>query len=117
MFRDLRTQILLWTILPLVAILIGVAYLGVNSHQTAMRDMVEERDSALARVAAARVSEALASRQAILQALAGADPAVWRSERTSFDGGIASLDMQGNLLNAEPSRDDWLPRQKILVSM
>lgn len=33
MFRDLRTQILLWTILPFAVILIGVAYLGVNSHR------------------------------------------------------------------------------------
>ena len=47
MFRDLRTQILLWTILPLVAILISIAYLGVNSHQSAMRDLVEERDRLL----------------------------------------------------------------------
>ncbi len=107
MFRDLRTQILLWTILPLAAILIGVAYLGVNSHQAAMRDLVEERDSALARVAAARVSEALSNRLAILQALVPADPQIWHSQRTVFDGGIASFDLRGNLLAAEPSRQVW----------
>ncbi len=107
MFRDLRTQILLWTILPLAGILIGVAYLGVNSHQQAMRDLVEERDSALARVAAARVSEALSNRLAILQALVPADPEIWHSQRTAFDGGIASFDPRGNLVQAEPSRSVW----------
>lgn len=117
MFRDLRTQILLWTILPLVAILIGVAYLGVNSHQTAMRDMVEERDSALARVAAARVSEALASRQAILQALVPADPSMWHSERTAFDGGIAEFDYQGNILRADPSVQMWEPYRASVAAM
>ncbi len=107
MFRSLRTQILLWTILPLAAILIGVAYLDVNSHQRAMRDLVEERDSALARVAAARVSEALSNRLAILQALVPADPKIWHSERTAFDGGIASFDARGNIVSAEPSRRVW----------
>ncbi len=107
MFRDLRTQILLWTIVPLAAVLIGVAYLGVNSHQRAMRDLVEERDSALARVAAARVSEALSNRLAILQALVPAGSEIWHSQRTAFDGGIASFDVQGNLVSAEPSRHVW----------
>ncbi len=74
MFRDLRTQLLLWTILPLAVILIGVAYLGVSNHQSAMRDLVEERDGMLARVAAARISEALAHGVAILQALDPAHP-------------------------------------------
>lgn len=56
MFRDLRTQLFLWTILPLAIILVGVAYLGVNSHQNSMRDLVKERDSAMAREIAARLS-------------------------------------------------------------
>ena len=117
MFRDLRTQILLWTILPLVAILIGVAYLGVNSHQSAMRDLVEERDSALARVAAARLSEALANRLAILQALVPADPQVWHSQRTAFDGGIASFDARGDIVDAEPSFHIWEAHHAVVVAM
>src|SRR5512143_1417736 len=117
MFRDLRTQILLWTILPLVAILIGVAYLGVNSHQSAMRDLVEERDSALARVAAARLSEALANRLALLQALVPADPQIWHSQRTAFDGGIASFDARDNIVNAEPSVHAWETHHAIVVEM
>ncbi len=117
MFRDLRTQILLWTILPLVAILIGVAYLGVNSHQSAMRDLVEERDSALARVAAARLSEALANRLALVQALNPADPQSWHSQRTAFDGGIASFDARGHLVDGEPSLLAWETRQAVVASL
>ncbi len=117
MFRDLRTQILLWTILPLVAVLIGVAYIGVSSHQNAMRGLVEERDSALARVAAARVSEALANRQAILQALAKSDPTSLTPARTVFDGGFAFVDAQSNIISAEPSRDVWEARQTVTAKM
>src|SRR5512146_591612 len=117
MFRDLRTQILLWTILPLVAILIAVAYLGVNSHQSAMRDLMEERDSALARVAAARLSEALANRLALLQALVPADPQIWHSQCTAFDGGIASFDLRRNLINAEPSVHDWEMHRAEVIAM
>ncbi len=112
MFRDLRTQILLWTIVPLVALLVVIAYIGVNSHQTAMRDLVEERDSAQARVAAARVSEALANHQAILQALANTDPATLTSQRTLFDGGFAPLDARGNIISAEPSNEAWQARHR-----
>ncbi len=117
MFRDLRTQILLWTILPLVAILVGVAYIGVSSHQSAMRDLVEERDRSLARVAAARISEALANRLAILQALVPTDPLIWHSERTAFDGGIASLDVRGDFVNAEPSIHAWEIHHAVVIGM
>lgn len=117
MFRDLRTQLLLWTILPLAIILIGVAYLGVSNHQSAMRDLVEERDGALARVAAARMSEALANRVAILQALDSARPETWEVERTAFDGGIASFDLLGNLLNAMPSRGVWEARRTAVANI
>ncbi|MBI4785991.1 MAG: HAMP domain-containing protein [Chloroflexi bacterium] len=117
MFRDLRTQILLWTILPLVAILVGVAYLGVSSHQSAMRDLVAERDGALARVAAARVSEALANRLATLQALVPADPQIWHSQRTAFDGGIASFDTRGKIVNAEPSIHTWEMHHAMVAAM
>ncbi len=111
MFRDLRTQLVLWTILPLAIILVGVAYLGVNSHQASMRDLVEERDGALARVAAASLSEAITNRAAILHALDPARPDTWEGQRAAFDGGIASFDMFANLLNAIPSRQIWEERR------
>ncbi len=54
--RGLRAQIVLWTILPLTLVLIGVAFTGVYSHEQAMRDLVAERDLALAVVGAARTA-------------------------------------------------------------
>ncbi len=115
MLRSLRTQILLWTILPLAVVLIGIAYLGVNSHQAAMRAMVAERDGSLARVAAADVSELLADRARELANFDPTRPEAW--DMKSFDGGAALYGAQNDLLEAVPSREVWqtraayLPRQ------
>lgn len=114
MFRDLRTQLLLWTILPLAIILIGVAYLGVNSHQASMRLLVAERDAALAKVAAARLSEAIESRSIILRAVDPTHPETWEAQRPAFDGGIASFDLFANLQIAIPTRQIWLERRATL---
>lgn len=109
MFRSLRTQILLWTILPLAIILIGIAYLGVNSHQGAMRELVAERDGALARVAAARISELLTDRARDLANLDGARPETWDTQ--IFDGGVALLDANERIVTALPSREVWEMRR------
>ncbi len=115
MFREFRTQLLLWTILPLAAILISVAYLGVNSHQAAMRDLVEARDGALARVTAARLSESISTRIAILQRLDAARPETWSAE--PFDGGIAAFDARGNIVNAIPAREVWEARRAAIANV
>ena len=115
MLRGLRTQILLWTILPLAVVLMGVAYLGVNSHQAAMRAIVAERDGSLARIAAADVSELLADRARELANFDPTRPETW--DMKSFEGGAALYDAQNGLLEAVPSREVWqtraayLPRQ------
>ena len=69
-FRGLRVQIVLWMVLPLTLVLIGVAFTGVYSHEQAMRELVEERDRALAVVSAAQIRDLLRSRTAALQTLA-----------------------------------------------
>lgn len=97
--------------MPLAIILIGVAYLGVNSHQASMRDLVEERDGSLARVAASRVSEAVASHAAILRALDPSHPETWDAQRAEFDGGIAAFDLFGNFVTGTPSRTPWETRR------
>src|SRR5581483_9236401 len=109
MLRSLRTQILLWTILPLAIILIGIAYLGVNSHQGAMRELVAERDGALARVAAARISALLTDRGRDIANLGAAHPEMWNLQ--IFEGGVALLDTDGRIVNALPSRDLWETRR------
>lgn len=109
MLRSLRTQILLWTILPLAIILIGTAYLGVNSHQGAMRELVAERDGVLARVSAARISELLTDRTRDLTNLDASRPETW--DMKVFDGGVALFDTRGSIVNALPSSELWEARR------
>ena len=68
--RFLPVQLLLFTILPLTALLIGVAYAGLTLHQRAMRQMVGERDERAVRAAAAAIEEQLAQRLAAVESLA-----------------------------------------------
>lgn len=117
MFRDLRTQLLLWTILPLGMILLVVAYFGVNSHQTAMREMVAERDGVVARVAAAQWSETLAMHARLLPTLDPSLPAQCDTSCAAFDGGIALFDARGNLLRAQPSTAVWQSRRAQIAGL
>ncbi|MCQ3972105.1 MAG: hypothetical protein DPW09_01520 [Anaerolineae bacterium] len=57
--RGLHVQILLWTILPLILILIAVSLGSITLHQQSMRDMVAERNAHLASLAAARLNDRL----------------------------------------------------------
>ena len=68
--RGLRFQIILWTVLPLTLVLIGVGFAGAYSHEQAMRDLVAERDQALATVSAGHVQELLEERADALATLA-----------------------------------------------
>ena len=68
--RGLRFQIILWTVLPLTLVLIGVGFAGVYSHEQAMRDLVAERDEALAAVGAGQVQALLEERARALTGLA-----------------------------------------------
>ncbi len=117
MFRDLRTQLLLWIILPLAVILIGVAFLGVNSHQSVMREMVAERDGVVARVAAAQWSDTLASHARILPTLDPTRPAICDTSCAAFDGGIALFDRGGNLVSALPTMDAWTNRRAQVATL
>jgi len=44
---DLRTQVLLWTVLPLTILLIIFAFSGVNSHQSSMRALAVDENTRL----------------------------------------------------------------------
>lgn len=112
MFRGLRTQIFLWTILPLALLLLGVAYVGVATHQNAMRDMVAERDGALAQASAARISELLTDHEQHLQNVNVTRPETWKTD--IFDGGIAFYDVEDHLRSAVPSNGVWENRRAML---
>jgi signal transduction histidine kinase len=115
--RGLRVQLLLWTVLPLTLVLVGVAIIGISTHQRSMRQMVEELDARSARLAAAHLTDELAGRVALLEVLAGnegrsLEPDNLRDSALSqqFDGGVAQLDASGELVAAWPSVEAWQGR-------
>ncbi len=59
--RGLRTQLLLWAILPLTLVLIAVAFTGIYGHERSMRHLVAERDQLVAQIYARQVSDMLAN--------------------------------------------------------
>ncbi len=118
--RGLQAQIILWTILPLTLLLIGISFTGIYSHQQSMRTLVEERDRNLALAYAGLVSEELSGHLIALQELAAQEafrhlevPALQDvlAEDTAayrmFQGRIALLDAQGNVLAANEWVMDW----------
>ncbi|GBD07850.1 Signal transduction histidine-protein kinase/phosphatase DegS [Candidatus Thermoflexus japonica] len=108
--RGLFTQVFLWALLPLILILLGVAFSSTALHQRAMRSMVAERDARVARSVAAALSEGLHRRQRILQFLLDRMvegtpskpvlPALHPSA-VDFDLGLALLDLEDRRSIAE----------------
>ena len=117
MFRSLRTQLLLWTILPLAVILVVAAYVGVSGHQATMRDMVYERDAALARVVANEWSESLANHAVLLPTLDPQRGTPCDTACAAFDGGIALYDSAAHLVLGQPSPDTWSSRQPRVAAL
>ncbi len=123
-FRGLKIQMILWTVLPLTLVLIGVAFTGVYSHERAMRNLVQERDQALAVVSAAQVGDLLSARSSALETLAAEqafhhrDPARQRAllaEAGDLDGlfmdSLALVDETGAPLASAAESPAWLTDQ------
>lgn len=67
--RGLRVQILLWTILPLILILVAVSLSSIKLHQNSMRDMVAERNAQVAAIAAARLDDQIRVRTVVIETI------------------------------------------------
>ena len=118
--RGLRFQIILWTVLPLTLVLIGVGFTGAYSHEQAMRDLVAERDQALAMVSAGDVRELLRERADALTTLA-AEQAFHHQDLDAqrahlvaagdlgglFTSGAALVDESGAVLVSGPGSEEW----------
>lgn len=65
--RGLRVQMLLWTILPLILVLVVVSIGSITLHHKSMREMVAERNAHLAGLAAARIDDQLQMRVTVLK--------------------------------------------------
>ena len=73
LFRSLRTKIVLGALIPLAVVLVVVAIMGRIAYDGAARDVVRQRDTELARISAARLSERLSSHSGVLQSVAAND--------------------------------------------
>ena len=125
-FRGLRVQIVLWTVLPLTLVLIGVAFTGVYSHEQAMRDLVAERDQALAGMSAGQVRDLLKARIAVLEEL-GREQAFHNRDLAAqhahlveagdlsalFVEGIALVDESGEPIAVGSSPPAWLQDRRL----
>lgn len=117
--RGLRVQILLWTILPLILILVAVSLSSIKLHQDSMRDMVAERNAHVAGLAAARLDDQIRVRAIALDTFLrsvgeGANPeeelAELRPLLDLFDQGVILFDTDGTSMIQTP--DDLLPSQE-----
>ena len=85
--RGLRAQILLWTILPLILVLLAVSFGSIALHQRSMRDLVARRDARLVEMAAERLNGELEARWLALQTLVPPSPITASAQGTSAGAG------------------------------
>ncbi len=127
LWRDLRSQILVWIVFPITTILLVVTFHGIYSHQRAMRALVEDRDLALAALAAKEVEEDLVGCQSILEnvrdhevildaQLIDYSPLLrgFSTQLSAFDRGVALLTKSGELLATRPDSTVWAARIQAL---
>lgn len=123
--RGMPIQLLLWTTVPAILILIVVAVVGVVGHQEAMQDLVLARDARLAQSAAGRLSDRLRVTANQLDVLANeiqqTDSADALAEHPTltqaFDRGVAVVSSQGDVVVSFPSRQDWSPLHPVVQSL
>jgi signal transduction histidine kinase len=110
---SLPLQLLVFVVLPLLVLLMVVAFGGVALHQAAMRDMLVNHNDQVVAGAAASLSEQLTQRREILSEL-GADPESARNTiktsdwlHTLFDGGVALYSADGQLMATSSLVTEW----------
>lgn len=115
-WRGFPLQLFVFIILPLTALLVGIAFGSLALHQRAMRTLVGERDERATRAAATAITEQLNHRAATvrslaLQVAATGDPANTINDANyflpDFEGGLAFFDRNGNLLASTNDAAVW----------
>ena len=113
--KSLRTKIILSALIPTILVLVGAAIIALFAYERAARDVVEERDTELARISAARLSEALSQHSLVLRTISAEadirsmEPARLRSALESarnrlnvFDAGVVVYDGEGIAVSSQP---------------
>src|SRR5512141_1531360 len=113
--RGLTVQLLAITVLPLTLLLLLIAFGSVSLHQQDMRALVGERDERAVQAAAAALASELhhrATNITNLVALAELSDTMTSIHTTNdlasdFDGGLAYLDTDGNLITSPAPSELW----------
>ena len=109
--RSLRAKSVLAALAPIALILVVVGVIAVYTLEGLARDVVRDRDEALARVAAARLDEQFDLPRRLLLDVAGradmrsGDPVRIEAAQGPlfpFDGGVLIYDREGVLVTARP---------------
>ncbi|MCZ2076994.1 MAG: histidine kinase [Bryobacterales bacterium] len=110
------TQLFAVTVLPLTLLLLLIAFGGVNMHQQDMRALVGERDERAVQSSAAALQSELHHRMSTISSMAVLTSgnltfdeifATTNDLAMDFNGGIAFLDSDGNLLAATNNKPFW----------
>ncbi|MFQ5872904.1 MAG: histidine kinase [Dehalococcoidia bacterium] len=113
--KSLRTKALLWALIPTALVLVAAAVMALSAYERVARDIVQQRDTELARISAARLSEGLDGYSLLLQGIAIED-AVQSLEAARlgsaleqaqhqlqvFDAGIMVYNSEGVALWSQP---------------
>jgi hypothetical protein len=124
--RGLTVQLLAITVLPLTLLLLLIAFGSISLHQRDMRALVGERDERAVQAAAAAMASELRHRAANISnlvALAEISNNTTFNHATEdlitdFDGGLAYLDLDGNLItNTGPSELwKWIAQNSVPIA-
>jgi len=110
-------QLLTFLVLPLLGLLVIVAFGGVGLHQSVMRELIIRHNDESVHSSASSLSSQIEQRRNILQRIAISiepgelaaaaleDSSEWGE--TLFDGGIALFDQNGALMAASPKYTGW----------
>jgi signal transduction histidine kinase len=107
-FRGLTIQLLVFTFLPLTALLLVISFGSLSLHHYAMRSLVGSRDLRLARLAASAAAIQFENQVSLLEGLAlqvsahdgsGSLLHAGRPIESQFDSGLALFSDQGQLLD------------------
>lgn len=113
----LRFQAFIWTTAPLVVMVASITFMSLYAYQRAVESLVQSRDREVARISANRLSENMFGYARTLTSVSkGMAVTGLQAQSTSlevardllsvFDGGVALLNEQGDVILTDPLRPD-----------
>jgi len=119
--RELRSQALLWIVLPLTVMLIVIFLVNLYAYQQIVQSLIKARNQELARTAATGLSQNVQAYADVLQALASSDSVRGGNPQRQrealqlaqgvlqvFDGGVFVLNAQGLVTAGDRERPDMI---------